>query len=86
VKNMEEAALKKSGRKLPTSNTCTTPTNITYSPKMDITEELNENDVTYFQGFIGVLQATDLLEKSLFMKSKTCIIGSKFIFTTSYGN
>jgi hypothetical protein len=57
VKNVEEA-LKKSGRKLPTSNT-STPMNITYSPityspEMDVTEELSENDVT-FQELIGVL-------------------------------
>ena len=47
VKNVEEA-LKRFGRKLPTSNT-NTPMNITYSPEMDVTEELNEDDVTYFQ-------------------------------------
>jgi hypothetical protein len=59
VKNVEEA-LKKSGRKLPTSNT-STPMNITYSPEMDVTEELSENDVTYFQELIGVLRwATEI--------------------------
>ena len=59
VKNVEEA-LKKSGRKLPTSNT-STPMNITYSSKMDVTEELGENDVTYFQELIGVLRwATEI--------------------------
>jgi hypothetical protein len=59
VKNVEEA-LRKSGRKLPTSNT-STPMNITYSPEMDVTEELSENDVTYFQELIGVLRwATEI--------------------------
>ena len=59
VRNVEEA-LKKSGRKLPTSNT-STPMNITYSPEMDVTEELNDDDVTYFQELIGVLRwATEI--------------------------
>jgi hypothetical protein len=53
VKNVEEA-IKKSGRRLPTSN-IDTPRNITFSPEMDVMEELNEEDVTYFQEFIGVL-------------------------------
>jgi hypothetical protein len=59
VKNVEEA-LKKSGRKLPTSHT-SMPMNITYSPEMDVMEELNEDDMTYFQELIGVLQwATEI--------------------------
>jgi hypothetical protein len=59
VKNVEDA-LKKSGRKLPTLNTGT-PMNITYSPKMDITEELNDDNITYFQELIGVLRwATEI--------------------------
>jgi Reverse transcriptase (RNA-dependent DNA polymerase) len=52
VKNVEEA-LKRSGRRLPTSN-IDTPMNITFSPELDITEELNEDDITYFQELIGV--------------------------------
>ncbi len=55
-----EDALKRSGRKMPTSKTGT-PTNFTFSPKMDITEELNEDNVTYFQELLGVLQwATEI--------------------------
>ena len=35
--------------------------NITYSPELDITEELDEDDVTYFQELIGVLRwATEI--------------------------
>jgi hypothetical protein len=35
--------------------------NSTYSPELDVTEELNENDVTFFQQLIGVLRwATEI--------------------------
>jgi hypothetical protein len=59
VKNVEEA-VKRKGRKLPTSN-IDTPMNITYSPELDVTTELNEDDITYFQELIGVLRwATEI--------------------------
>jgi hypothetical protein len=59
VKNVEET-IKKSGRRLPTSN-IDTPMNITFSPEMDITEELNDDDTTYYQELIGVLRwATEI--------------------------
>ena len=59
VKNVEET-LKRSGRRLPTSN-IDTPMNITFSPELDVTEELNEDDLTYFQELIGVLRwATEI--------------------------
>jgi Reverse transcriptase (RNA-dependent DNA polymerase) len=76
VKNVEET-LKKSGRRLPTSN-LDTPMNAMYSPEMDFTEELNEDDVTFFQELIGVLRrATEigrvdvLLEVSLLSQYQT---------------
>ena len=54
-----------------------TPMNITYTPEMDVTEELDDNDVTYFQELIGVLRwATEigrvdiLLEVSLLSQYK----------------
>ena len=35
--------------------------NITFSPELDVTEELNEDDTTYFQELIGVLRwATEI--------------------------
>ena len=59
VKNVEET-IKKSGRRLPTSN-IDTPMNITFSPEMDVTEELNGDDTTYYQELIGVLRwATEI--------------------------
>jgi hypothetical protein len=59
VKNVEET-VKRMGRRLPTANV-DTPMNITYTPEMDMTEELDENDVTYFQELIGVLRwATEI--------------------------
>ncbi|KAI2507356.1 Reverse transcriptase (RNA-dependent DNA polymerase) [Fragilaria crotonensis] len=59
VKNVKEA-IKRAGRRLPTTN-IDTPMNITFSPEMDITDELNEEDVTYFQELIGVLRwATEI--------------------------
>jgi hypothetical protein len=59
VKNIEDA-LKKKGNKIPTTNV-NTPMNIAYSQKMYITAELNNEDTTYFQEWIGVLQwATEI--------------------------
>ena len=59
VKNVEDTIMKK-GRKLPTTN-IDTPMNITYSPELDATEELNVDDMTYFQELIGVLRwATEI--------------------------
>ena len=59
VKNVEET-IRKKGRKLPTSN-IDTPMNTTFSPEMDVTEELNADDTTYFQELIGVLRwATEI--------------------------
>ena len=54
VKNVEEA-LKTSGRRLPTSS-LDTPMNNTYTPELDVTEELNEKDTTFFQELIGMLR------------------------------
>jgi hypothetical protein len=54
VKNVEET-IRRLGNRFPTSN-IDTPMNITYSPEMDVTEELNESDVTYFQELMGVLR------------------------------
>jgi hypothetical protein len=59
VQNVEEV-IKQNGRRLPTSH-IDTPMNITYAPELDITEELNEDDTTYFQELIGVLRwATEI--------------------------
>ena len=59
VKNVEET-IKKSGRRLPTSNV-DTPMNTTFSPELDVTEELNDDDTTYFRELIGVLRwATEI--------------------------
>ena len=59
VKNVEEA-IKKKVRKLPMSN-INTPMSATFLPEMDVTEELNHDDTTYFQELIGVLRwATDV--------------------------
>jgi hypothetical protein len=54
VKNVEEG-VKKMGWRLPTANVDTL-INTTYTPEMDMTENLNENDATYFQELIGVLR------------------------------
>ena len=59
VKNVEDA-IKKTRRRLPTSN-IDTPMNVTYSPELDVTEELNDDDVTYYQELIGILRwATEI--------------------------
>jgi hypothetical protein len=59
VKNVEEA-IKGTARRLPTRH-IETPMSITYVPELDITEELNEKDVTFFQELIGVLRwATEI--------------------------
>jgi hypothetical protein len=60
VNNVEEV-IKQNGRRLLTSHIEDTPMNITYAPELDITEELNEDDTTYFQELIGVLRwATEI--------------------------
>jgi hypothetical protein len=53
VKNIEES-LKNTRRRLPTSN-IDTPMNTGYSPEMDVTEELNDDDRTFYQELIGIL-------------------------------
>jgi hypothetical protein len=59
VKNVEEA-IKGTARRLPTRH-IETPMLTTYTPELDITEELNEKDVTFFQELIGVLRwATEI--------------------------
>ncbi len=63
VSNVEEA-LRGSGRRLPSSHV-ETPMNTTYSPEMNITEELNDKDITeglndkditFSQELIGILR------------------------------
>ncbi len=59
VKNVEEAP-KHTRRRLPTSNV-DTPMNNNYSPELDVTEELDDGDVNFFQELIGVLRwATEI--------------------------
>ena len=59
VKNVEES-LKGTRRRLPTAN-IDTPMNITYTPELDVTEELADDDVTFYQELIGVLRwATEI--------------------------
>ena len=59
VKNVEEA-IKRTRRRLPTTN-IDTPMNTTYSPELDVTEELDDESVTFFQELIGVLRwATEI--------------------------
>ena len=59
VENVEEA-IKNTRRRLPTTN-IDTPMNNTYTPELDVTEELPSDDVTFFQELIGVLQwATEI--------------------------
>jgi hypothetical protein len=59
VKNVEEA-IKNTRRRLPTAN-INTPMNNTYTPELDVTEELSSDDVTFFQELIGVLRwATEI--------------------------
>jgi hypothetical protein len=59
VKNVEEA-IKNTRRRLPTAN-IDTPMNNTYTPELDVTEELSSDDVTFFQELIGVLRwATEI--------------------------
>jgi hypothetical protein len=54
VKNIEES-VKNTRRRLPTSNV-DTPMHTSYSPEMDVTEDLNEMDVTFYQELIGILR------------------------------
>ena len=59
VKNVEEA-IKGSTRRLPTKNV-EMPISMTYVLELDVTEELNKKDVTFFQELIGVLRwATEI--------------------------
>ena len=59
VKNVEES-IKNTRRRLPTAN-IDTPMNNTYTPELDVTEELSSDDMTFFQELIGVLRwATEI--------------------------
>jgi hypothetical protein len=59
IKNVEEA-IAKTRRRLPTHN-IDTPMNNSYTPELDVTEELSSDDVTFFQELIGVLRwATEI--------------------------
>ena len=59
VRNVEET-LRNTRRRLPTAN-IDTPMNITYTPELDVTEELSDDDVTFYQELIGVLRwATEI--------------------------
>ena len=59
VKNVEEA-IKGTARRLPTRNV-ETPMSMSYVPELDVTEELCDKDVTFFQELIGVLRwATEI--------------------------
>jgi hypothetical protein len=53
VRNIEEA-LRKKNQKLP--GRATTPMTSDYSPELDSTSELKENDITTFQECIGILR------------------------------
>ena len=59
IKNVEEV-IKCTRRRLPTTN-IDTPMNNTYSPEMDVTHELNTEDVTFYQELIGIVRwATEI--------------------------
>jgi hypothetical protein len=59
VENVEEA-LRNTATKLPTKNV-DTPMSISFTPELDVAEELCERDVTFFQELIGVLRcATEI--------------------------
>jgi hypothetical protein len=59
VRNVEEA-IAKTSRRLPTHNFDTLMNN-SYTPELDVTEELSSDDVTFFQELIGVLRwATEI--------------------------
>ena len=59
VRNVEEA-IKGMGRRLPTTN-IETPMNNNYTPELDVTVELDDEDVTFYQELIGVLRwATEI--------------------------
>jgi Reverse transcriptase (RNA-dependent DNA polymerase) len=53
--NIVEESFKKNGRHLPMWNV-DTPMNATYIPELDVTEDLNEDDVTFFHKLSGVLR------------------------------
>jgi hypothetical protein len=59
VKNVEEAT-KGTSRNIPSKNV-ETPMSTSYAPEQDVTEELNDRDVTFYQELIGVLRwATEI--------------------------
>ena len=59
VKNVEEA-IKGMRRRLPTTN-INTPINTTYTPELDVTKELDDEGVTFFQELFGILRwATEI--------------------------
>ena len=59
VKNVEEGC-RNSRWKMPTGNVHT-PMNATYTPELDVTGELDESGVTYFQELVGILRwATEI--------------------------
>jgi hypothetical protein len=59
VRNVEEA-VKNKGRRLPTAN-IDTPMNNNYTPELDVTTELDEDDTIFYQELIGVLRwATEI--------------------------
>jgi hypothetical protein len=59
-----EETIKKLGRRLPTSNV-DTPMNITFSPELDVTEELNEDDIDVLRWATEIGRVDILLEVSL---------------------
>jgi hypothetical protein len=54
VKHVEEAT-KNTSRSIPTKNV-ETPMSTTYVPELDVTEELSNEDTTFYQELIGVLR------------------------------
>jgi len=53
VANVEEA-LKKKNRRLPTGR-LDTPMSISYTPELDVTDELDADNATFYQELVGVL-------------------------------
>ena len=59
IKNVQEA-IKNTSRKLPTKHV-EAPMSASYVPELDVTEELSEEDTTFYQELIGVLRwATEI--------------------------
>jgi hypothetical protein len=55
-----EQAIEKKGTRLPTTNV-DTPMNNNYTPKLDVTAELGEDNVAFYQELIGMLRwATEI--------------------------